>query len=173
GSRCQSTRTRLPVYRTTWAQSSGRCCMTPRFRSRIDAEFVLIGVGAPISLGLVLIANGVLNDAARYWPLLPLLAATVGFVWVLNSTSYSFQGGTLLVRCGPCRWRIPLEQIFAVHETDSVRSAPAMSMDRLEIRFAEDGRMLVSPRDKAAFLAELRRQAPQLANHRHSFHAGA
>ena len=49
--------------------------MTPRFRSRIDAEFVLIGVGAPISMGLVLIANGVLDDAARNWPLLPLLAA--------------------------------------------------------------------------------------------------
>lgn len=146
--------------------------MTPRFRSRIDAEFVVIGIGAPISLALVFIANGVLYGAARWWALLPLLVAMAVFVWLLNSTSYAFEGGTLLVRCGPCRWHIPLEQIFAVQDTDSVRSAPAMSMDRLEIRFADDERMLISPRDKAAFLAELHRQAPRLANQGRSSGSG-
>lgn len=144
--------------------------MTQRFRSSIDAKFVAMGVGVPMSLALVFFANGVLYGAPPWWALLPPLLAVAVIAWLLASTSYDFEGATLLVRCGPFRWRIPLEQIFAVSETDSMRSAPAMSMDRLEIRFADDDRMLVSPRDKAGFLTELRRQAPQLANHGGSAH---
>lgn len=144
--------------------------MTKRFPSGIDARLVAMGVGVPVSLVLVFIANGVLFGAPPWWALLPLLFAVAVFLWLLASTSYAFEGATLLVRCGPFRWHIPLEQIFAVSETDSLRSAPAMSMDRLEIRFADDDRMLVSPRDKAGFLAELHRQAPQLANHGSSRH---
>jgi hypothetical protein len=144
--------------------------MTQRFRSGIDAKSVAMGVGVPMSLALVFIANGLLFGAPLWWALLPLMLAVAVFVWLLASTSYAFEGTTLRVRSGPFRWRIPLEQIFAVGETDSVRSAPAMSMDRLEIRFADGDRMLVSPRDKAGFLAELRRQAPQLANQSRSAH---
>ena len=138
--------------------------MTQRFRSSIDAKVVAMGVGVPTSLALVFITNGVLFGAPPWWALLPLLVAVAISVWLLASTSYAFEGAMLLVRCGPLRWRIPLEQIFAVNETDSLRSAPAMSMDRLEIRFADDDRMLVSPRDKTGFLTELRRRAPQLGN---------
>lgn len=142
--------------------------MPQRFRSRIDAQFALIGVGLPTSLALVLVVNGLLYGASPWWTPLPLLLAVSACVWLLCSTSYSFEGATLLVRCGPLRRRVPLEQIFAVGDTDSVRSASAMSMDRLEIRFADNESMLVSPRDKAAFLAELQRQAPRLANHARS-----
>ncbi|HEX4052369.1 MAG TPA: PH domain-containing protein [Steroidobacteraceae bacterium] len=144
--------------------------MPQRFHSRIDGQFALLGVGLPVSLALALAANHVLYGAPPWWALLPLLLAVSVVVWSLTSTTYTFAGATLLVRCGPFRWRVPVEQIFAVSETDSVRSAPAMSMDRLEIRFANDGRMLISPRDKAEFLAELHRQAPQLANHGRSAH---
>lgn len=144
--------------------------MPQRFNSRIDAQFVMMGAGLPTSLALVLIVNGVLYGAPPWWASLPLLFAVSVFVWTLYSTFYCFEGATLLVRCGPFRWRIPLEQIFAVGDTDSVRSAPAMSMDRLEIRYADDARMLISPRDKAGFLAELHRRAPQLANHSRSAH---
>jgi hypothetical protein len=145
--------------------------MPQRFHSRIDALFVMIGAGLPISLALVLLVNGLLYGAPPWWAPLPLLLAVAVFVGLLCTTSYCFEGATLVVRCGPFRWRVPLEQIFAVRETDSVRSAPAMSMDRLEIRFADDRRMLISPRDKAGFLAQLQREAPQLANHGRSPHA--
>lgn len=139
--------------------------MTRRFRSRIDAQFALMGVGLPLSLALMLLANGALHGALPWWTSLPLLLAIGLVVWLLTTTSYAFEGAVLLVRCGPLRWRVPLEQIYSVRETGSARSAPAMSLDRLEIRFADDDCMLISPRDKAAFLRELHRQAPQLANH--------
>ena len=145
--------------------------MAQRFPSRIDDQFALTGVAVPSSLALVLLANGVLYGAPPLWVALPLLITIGVVVWLLTTTSYAFEGPVLLVRCGPLRWRVPLEQIFSVREIESARSAPAMSMDRLEIRFADDDLMLISPRDKAAFLRELHRQAPQLANHGRSAHS--
>ena len=62
----------------------------------------------------------------------------------------------------PFRPRIPLEEISAVRESNSVRSGPALSMDRLEIACSNGRVLLISPGDKAGFLAALRRRAPQL-----------
>src|SRR6185437_11155533 len=95
-----------------------------------------------------------------WWSVLPLVAAALLFVWILLSTWYAFEGATLVVRSGPFAWRIPLEQIFAVRESDSVRSGPALSMDRLELSFGDNHHILISPRDKAAFLQALHHQAP-------------
>ena len=138
--------------------------MTQRFRSGIDARFAAIGVTLPIVLTLVLGATALTPRGPPWWTLLPLIVAVLLFVWILAGTWYAFDGGSLVVQCGPFRWRIPVEQIYAVRDSSSLRSGPALSMQRLEIRFANERCMLISPRDRAAFLAELRRQAPRLAH---------
>jgi hypothetical protein len=56
-----------------------------------------------------------------------------------------------------------LREIAAVRESNSVRSGPALSMDRLEITYRDGRVLLISPDDKSGFLAALRRRAPQLA----------
>jgi len=139
--------------------------MTQRFRSGVDGWLAVVAVGLPIALGLVFRAGGLVYGVPSWWTTLPLVLLVAVVVWLLASTSYAFEGAALQVRSGPFRWRIPLEQIYAVRESDSVRSAPAMSMDRLEIRFADDDRLVISPKDKPGFLSELHRQVPRLANH--------
>jgi uncharacterized membrane protein YbhN (UPF0104 family) len=136
--------------------------MQQRFRSRIDGWLVVPGLLAPLLLGAALLFDARRYGGLPWWSALPPLLTAVLFVWLLASTSYQFDGASLRVRSGPFRWRIPLEQIFAVYESDTMRSGPALSMDRLEIRFGNERRMVISPRDKVAFLQVLHRKVPGL-----------
>lgn len=93
-----------------------------------------------------------------------LLLASAGFVlWVLHTTRYILTGQELLVYCGPFRWRVSLESIQEIYPTRNPLSSPACSLDRLHIRYRESRfGILISPKDKAAFLHDLVSQSPGL-----------
>jgi len=76
------------------------------------------------------------------------------FLWLTVTTRYVVAEGELIVRSGPSKWVIPLDSIESVTETNNPMSSPALSLDRLEIRHA-NGSILISPNDKAEFLAAL------------------
>lgn len=92
---------------------------------------------------------------------LALQLATAGFVlWTLHATHYTLTGQSIVVRSGPFRWNIPYEAIREVRPSRSPLSSPALSLDRLKIRYTGSTLgLLVSPEDKAKFLEELARQA--------------
>jgi hypothetical protein len=73
-------------------------------------------------------------------------------VWLLTSTYYRVQGGSLEVRSGPFRWTIPLKDITEVRRTGSILSSPALSLNRLEIKYGRAKTILLSPRDRQGFL---------------------
>ena len=79
-------------------------------------------------------------------------------VWVVMSTYYEFEPAALVAHSGPWSWRIAFADIVSVRESRSSRSGPALSMDRLEIEYRPGRVLLLSPADKAGFLAELRRR---------------
>jgi hypothetical protein len=86
-----------------------------------------------------------------------LLAGTaVLVVWLVYSTSYSFGRDKLVVRAGPIRWRVKLDLIEEVRPTRNPLSSPALSLDRLHIRYG-GSRMgiMISPENKAVFLQDL------------------
>ncbi len=93
-----------------------------------------------------------------------LLLASAGFVlWVLHSTRYIIAGQELVVYCGPFRWRVLLESIEEIYPTRNPLSSPACSLDRLHIRYRESRfGIMISPKDKAAFLQDLVSQSPGL-----------
>ncbi len=134
--------------------------MQRRFASKIDGRLAALGVTVPLVAAAVLLLNGTSYGGPPWWSVLPLVLTALLLVWMLLSTWYAFEATSFVVRCGPFVWRIPLEQIFAVRETDSMRSGPALSMDRLEISFGDHRRILISPRDKLRFLRELQHQVP-------------
>ena len=132
------------------------------FRSKIDAKLRAAGLIMPC---VALVAIATTPRLTVLWvPAIVMVLVTVVVVWVVLSTYYEFEGAALIVHSGPFSWRIPLEEISAVRESNSVRSAPALSMDRLEITYRNGRVLLISPEDKPGFLAALRRRAPQLAS---------
>lgn len=59
---------------------------------------------------------------------------------------------------GPLRRKVPIGQIISVETTRSLRSSPALSLDRLLIRYRKNRRIMISPADKAGFLQAIGHQ---------------
>jgi hypothetical protein len=138
--------------------------MSATFRSKVDGNLQVAGLAMPC-VALVALATN-----SRHGGVVPLLLAILTVlvagvvVWIVLSTYYEFTGNLLVAHSGPFSWRIPLEEISNVCESHSVRSGPALSMDRLELTWGAGRILLISPKDKAGFLAVLHRRAPQLGS---------
>ena len=111
------------------------------FRSKVDAWLVLVAVGVPAT------ALGLVAYRARLDP----KAIPIVIVMAL----------ALIIRSGVFRWRVPIRQIESVTPTNNPSSAPALSLDRLEIRYGPKT-ILVSPADQEGFVRALRTVNPRI-----------
>lgn len=82
--------------------------------------------------------------------------------WLFSTTEYVIAGADLVVRSGPIRFTIPIQSIRRVRPPRSFMSAPALSLDRLEISYGTYGSVVLSPSDKRAFVDALRVRAPNV-----------
>ena len=128
------------------------------FRSKIDLWLVVVTVAVPIVV-LEFILDG-LNITARFAELLAIAIAVVvlGLVlWLYLSTRYTITGDFLLVKAGPFAWVIPIDEITSIEPTRNLLSSPALSLDRLLIRYGHGAELMISPRDKPGFMTELKK----------------
>ena len=129
-----------------------------RFPSKVDRWLVVVLIGAA---GLVLwsVASAVrdgLNGADAIALGLAVLVGVALPVWMLLQTDYRVEAGRLRVRCGPFRWSVALDEIESLRPTRNPLSSPALSLDRLELRYRNGKRLLLSPADKRGFIEALR-----------------
>ncbi len=89
--------------------------------------------------------------------IIPVLLVAAVYVGILLPMRYGISDDAIVVRHGLVRQRIPLAAIVEVAPTRSALSSPALSLDRLRIRFGTGffKNAMISPADKAGFLAEL------------------
>lgn len=123
-----------------------------KFRSKCDAW--LLGL-LWFAISVQLAAAVVLFVAGEMWiGLLPL--ASAGFVtWLLRSTYYEIDDTRLLIRSGPFWWNVPLDAIEEITPTHNPVSSPALSLDRLCVRYRRGKHLrmiVISPDDKQGFL---------------------
>lgn len=134
------------------------------FMSKVDTALILVFLGTLAFVGFVVWrALLVVDDMTTRWLMAIVtigcgIAALVIPVWIFIGTSYTFTGRDLVIRSGPARWEIPVASIESITPTRNLRSSPALSLDRLQLDYGDGQRVLVSPRDKDAFLAELERR---------------
>lgn len=138
--------------------------MTRVFTSKKDAWLVSLIWGSailPLVAGLLV----VWTDAKAGSYLITISALT--FTLILAATFplyYEVTERELVIRAGLFRWRVPLDGIAEIRPTRSIVSAPALSLDRLLIRFrSAKGRFrlaMISPRDQAGFLREIAARTP-------------
>ncbi len=124
-----------------------------RFRSKVDAWLVVVVVAALVAqagvLAWIIFAGGSLAAIALA---LGTIAAVYLFIGLtLTRTWYDVDGRELRIVCGLFRWTIPLESIHSVEESRNPLSSPALSLDRLRIRYGRNRWILVSPDDKVRF----------------------
>jgi len=84
-------------------------------------------------------------------------------LWILYGTHYTLSGDRLTIRSGPFRWRLDLAAIEEIAPPQTPQSNPALSLNRLAIRYQHAGRrreIAISPRDRDAFLSDLLARVP-------------
>jgi hypothetical protein len=135
------------------------------FPSKVDRWLVLLLVAAwGLSLVSVVSAMKAGGPPSALFSTVGLEVFVFGFIaWVFAATRYVVTADTLVVRSGPFRWRISLAEITEIVPSRNPLSSPALSLDRLEVRYGRGRRILISPRDRRSFLAAVVARSPGLA----------
>ncbi len=127
------------------------------YRSKIGPVLVII-------LAAILVPSILHTAYNRLWLGLAINWAIVLFVWhIFASTYYIIRSDTLIVRCSIIYdEHIPVVSIISIRPSHDPIAAPAASMDRLEIRYGKYDSILISPKDKAGFIAHLKTVNPKI-----------
>jgi purine-cytosine permease-like protein len=130
-----------------------------RFKSKIDRWiFVLLVVVIVVQIVAVGSAALQAGDPLLTTGLIFLMIAVVGLmVWLLIGTHYTVDRDVIKIVSGPFRWKVPIDQITSVSATRNPLSSPALSLDRICIRYGKWRRIMVSPADRAGFLKAIGR----------------
>jgi hypothetical protein len=133
------------------------------FQSKYDLWLVLLLAAAAgvEGVGIVSVWMGNASWGDRVITSLVLASAASFILWTLVTTDYRVTAEAIRVRCGPLRWTIPLASIRSVQPSRSVLAGPAWSLDRLCIETSDEV-LLISPKDRAGFLAALIQRDPAL-----------
>ena len=134
-----------------------------RFQTRIDAWILLLMVlaiaGQAFALVTVMAADA--PGPARAIVILLVVPGISLALSILLRTHYTIDDGRLRIVSGPFAWTIAVADITGISESRSPLSSPALSLDRLMIRYGRNKRVLVSPADKAGFLRAIGEYAGQ------------
>ena len=131
------------------------------YRSKVDAK---IGLVSGLAVIVLIVAGVTLPDRAHATALALHAVGLIGLavcVWTLLGTYYVIDATSLIIRSGPFHWIVPLREIRSVQPTRDAHSGPALSFDRLRIEYGGGRAILISPREKAEFLADLARRGVQ------------
>ena len=131
--------------------------MAIKHSSKIGLEIVIPIIIVFISIIFILSYSG------PYWLSITLLPAMIFIVYIFTNTDYTIDGSQLLVRSGILFQRtIDINTITQISETNNFLSAPATSLDRLEIKYNKYNSVLVSPKNKTQFIHDLVAQNPNI-----------
>src|SRR5258706_813594 len=130
------------------------------YRSKVDAWLVVVLVGVPVGM-VDLLTDGVgIDDRVATLLMLGVIVAILGFfLWLCASTRHSIIGEFLSVKSGPFSWMIPIDEITSIEPTHNPASSPALSLDRLVIRYGHDAELMDSPKDKSGFIPALNKHS--------------
>lgn len=133
------------------------------FRSKVDFWLIGLVVGIPV-LVLEFLFEGILPDRGADLLATVIVVIVLGFcLWLYLSTRYTISSDTLWVKCGPFSWIVPLREIYTIEPTRNPASSPALSLDRLLIRYGDGSEIMVSPADKAGFMAAIKKRTKDLS----------
>ena len=134
------------------------------FTSKIDFWLAFLILGSSLLLVLVSVWEWMYNNSSIkriiFISLFTIPTALLLLVLFFN-IKYTLTADTLLVKNGFSIQSISLEDITHITPTSSTLSAPALSLDRIKIRY-EGGSIVISPKDKDRFYRAIQERVPEL-----------
>lgn len=135
------------------------------FRSRIDRSMAWLILGSCALLlitCLAAVADSSTGPITTGFVILVTITIFPLLMWILFGTSYRLTETHLLVRSGPFKTDIFLVDIICIEPVRSIQNSPAISRDRLLIRYGRFATVMISPEDRRNFLQEMVLRAPHL-----------
>ena len=136
------------------------------FTSKIDFWLAFLILGSSLLLVLVPVWEWMYNNSSVkriiFISLFTIPTALLLLVLFFN-IKYTLTADTLLVKNGFSTQSISLEDITHITPTNSTLSAPALSLDRIEIIY-KGGSIVISPKDKDGFYHAIQERVPALKN---------
>ena len=134
------------------------------FTSKIDFWLAFLVLGSSLLLVLLPVGELMYNNSSIkrivFISFFTLPAALLLLLLFFN-IKYTLTADTLLVNNGLSTQSIPLKDITHITPTRSAISAPALSLDRIEIKY-EGGSVVISPKDKNSFYRAIQERVPTL-----------
>ncbi len=120
------------------------------YKSKLGLELII-----PLAVLFGIILYMTIRD--EKWIALGIILATISFIChVFLSIKYLIEKENLTIECGFfINQNINISTIQKISETYNPLSSPAGSIDRLEIKFNTFDSVLISPKDKKAFINTL------------------
>ena len=134
------------------------------FTSKIDLWLALLMLGSSLLLILVPVWEWMYNDSSISRILFISLFTIPGAILLLLiffTVKYSLSEDKLFVKNGFSTQSISLKDINQITPTNSTLSAPALSLDRIEIIY-KGGSIVISPKDKDGFYHAIQERVPGL-----------
>src|SRR5690554_1121951 len=126
------------------------------YASKIDTWLTLVIVSIVVACFIVFISVASSGSIVAILVSASALIFGAGLpLWLMKSTVYTLTDETLFVKSGPFKWQVPVNQIKSVTPTSNPLSSPALSLDRLRIEYGRWGSIMISPKDKEAFIQDL------------------
>lgn len=134
--------------------------MTKKYPSKI-------GWGILLPLVFIILTSTIFMAFSKAWLGLAINLIVAAFILHLFAhTYYVIQGTQLIVKSGFLfHARIDILSITKISETNNFISSPALSLDRLEIRYQPRSSVIISPKDKQGFLEHLLQINPNISIH--------
>jgi len=123
-----------------------------------------LGIGITLFVVLILGTTSSLMISQKIWiGLLINISVAVFFIYLYLNTDYCIDGKNLIIRSGfLVRYIILIKSISNISETHNPISSPAFSLDRLEIIYNNNENILISPKEKYAFIEQLTKINPNI-----------
>ena len=134
------------------------------FTSKIDFWLAFLILGSSLLLILVPVWEWMYNNSSIKRILFISLFTMPGAILLLLiffNVKYSLSDDELFVKNGFSTQSIPLKDIIYIIPTNSMLSAPALSLERIEIRY-EGGSIVISPKDKDGLYRAIQERVPAL-----------
>ena len=126
------------------------------YKSKIDWWLGLVLV-YPIFRSIASIIQG------EWIGYLGVLLTALFIVFISKSTRYIIEENQLIVKCMfIINDKIDISKIKKIEKTNSILSSPALSLDRIAIKFNKYDEVYISPKEKQAFVDELLKINPEI-----------
>lgn len=83
-------------------------------------------------------------------------------IWIWFKTGYIIKDNQLKIQYGPFKKNIKIDEIHSIRKTKNPFTAPALSMDKIEINYSRHRTIAISPKNKTEFVHQLLKQSPHI-----------